>query len=85
MPKYRVLINGRNFLIPWIGPVPKCTEIHEVAFHPADSDGTTKLRWVGFYANVYVSAHSPDEAEETAVEIVRADDSIRVLVHNPPG
>ncbi|HEX8745798.1 MAG TPA: hypothetical protein VF717_01275 [Pyrinomonadaceae bacterium] len=60
MGKYRVLINGENFLL--------------------DFDG--QLRKLGFYVTRAVDAQDPDEAELTAVDLVREDSRLKGNVLN---
>jgi hypothetical protein len=61
MKKYRVMLEGRNFLIAMDGKVGK----------------------FGFYQTFFIDAHSPAEAENAAVQKVRANSDLKTTVRNP--
>ena len=56
--------------------------IHGVNFVMRDDDGEPKL--MGFYVNVYVETETPQQAQDDAVQLVRASSKLRSAVANAP-
>jgi hypothetical protein len=54
--------------------------IHGVNFVMRDDGGEPKL--MGFYVNVYVETETPQQAEDDAVQLVRASSKLRSAVVN---
>lgn len=83
MKKYHLLVNGRNFLIAEFGPEPKAKGYYQLEYKPiAKSKEPHRLKKVGFYTNMCVSARDPQEAETKAVAILRKDKALMALALN---
>ena len=64
---FRALVNGRNFQLSW-------------------ADGESEVPTVkrtGFYTTVHVRARNEREAEQRAIQVLRADKALRIGVRNP--
>jgi len=78
MKRWRVLINGTNFRMPFELPKSRRKGWYRVVA----PDQHTKVRRVGFYTMVFVTARSPLEAELRAVDVIRRDKDLRAGVRN---
>lgn len=52
-------------------------------FHMRDADSPS-IKPMGFYVTAYVEAASPEAAEYSSVDLLRATPKLRELVLNPP-
>ena len=80
MKRWRVLINGTNFRMPFELPKSRRKGFYRVS--PADESDVPQVRRMGFYTEVFVLARSPREAESRAVEVLRRDKGLREAVRN---
>jgi hypothetical protein len=81
MKRWRVLINGTNFQMPFGLPTKsRCKGFYRVS--SAEKSDIPKVRRMGFYTEVFVLGRSPREAELRAVEVLRCDKGLRAAVHN---
>jgi hypothetical protein len=81
MKRWSILINGTNFRIPFQLPRSRRKHFYHAVFGD-ESRPDQKIRRMGFYTWVFVTARSPAEAELKAVDVLRADKSLRSAVRN---
>ena len=78
MRRWRVLVNGTNFQLPFEESEPPGKGSKGVAA----SKRRPKVRRMGFYTTVFVTARSPKDAELRAVNVIRHDKVLRASVRN---
>jgi len=87
MKRWRVLINGTNFRMPFELPKSRRKGFSRV-ISCDKRRGTPKVKRMGFYTFVFVTACSPQQAELRAVRVLRRDKGLRAAIlnadHDPP-
>lgn len=78
MKRWRVLVNGTNFQLPFEESKPRGKGRNRVAA----SERRPKVRRMGFYTTVFVTARSPKDAELRGVNVIRRDKALRASVRN---